>query len=328
MVKKIIRASVEGQCAGILWALKGTNYLVNQIKTNFPEVEIFAYPIGHNEEIIDWMKRLNIKLVKSINEVPAGSVYLISAHGCSREDRLKAEKRGVIVVDLTCPLVARNHKLIYYAVKKKNVAVIIIGHRNHQEVRGYLGWGNNLLLYCVDSVEAVNKLTLPNYVQQVAIILQTTLSQKDVEAVSEAIKRRFSHLKIFDYQGRCYATINRQNALLQMIKKYDPDTVLVVGDINLSSNTNRLYEIALKEGRNVMSVLNKKFLNKSDFDNSKIIGVTAGASTIPSSVEAVVNQLEEWFKVKAVQDTGILENEHFSEDLFKDELKRIWHKLS
>lgn len=327
MVQKIIRAGIEGQCAGILWALKGMEYLVSNIKKQLPKVKIFAYPIGHNEEIIGQMKDLGILLVKNIHEVPSGSIYLISAHGCSPKERNEAEKRGVVLADLTCPLVARNHKLIHHALEQQHTSVIIIGHKDHQEIRGYLGIAQDSRIYCVDSERSVNELFLHPGTQEVIIILQTTLSQRDIKPISQAIYRRFGQFKISDFQGRCYATINRQNALLKLIKNHNPDAIVVVGDIRRSSNTKRLFELSRQDGIRTIAVLNKSELNKNDFSHSEVIGVTAGASTIPLTVEAVVNQLEEWFKIKAQRDKALIENEAFPEQLYQKQFAHILEKF-
>ncbi len=328
MVRKIIRAGIEGQCAGILWALKGMEYLVTNIRHQSPKAQIFAYPIGHNEEIVDLMKSLRIGLVNNINEVPAGGIYLISAHGCSKEERQKAEKRGVIVADLTCPLVARNHKLIHHSLDKEDASIVIIGHRNHQEVKGYLGPLKNPRVFCVEIEEEVANIKLFPGTQEIIIILQTTLSQRDVAPISKAIKKRFSNLRISDYQGRCYATINRQNALIKMIRGHNVDVVVLVGDIRRSSNTQRLFEIAQYDGIRVMPVLNESELRKDDLEAFQVIGITAGASTIPATVDKVVNRLEQWFGVRAITDRFFVEKEFFPESLFMIELEKIYKKIT
>src|SRR3989442_1640871 len=254
-------------------------------------LEAFGAPIYVRKEIVqnryvvDELKGKGAIFVDSVEEVPNGERVIYSAHGVSPEVREASKKRNLRVVDATCPLVTKVHvEAVKFA--KEGYSLILIGHRDHDEVIGTLGEAP-IVTQVVGSPEQVASLTVadPN---RVAYLTQTTLSLDETKDIIAALRERFPHIKGPAAQDICYATENRQVAVKEVAS--DADLLLVVGSDN-SSNSNRLVEVARNLGTSSHLIDSFRNIEPEWLEGVKTIALTAGASAPECLVEEVVNFL-------------------------------------
>jgi 4-hydroxy-3-methylbut-2-enyl diphosphate reductase len=220
-----------------------------------------------------------------VDEVPEGERVIYSAHGVSPEVRENSKERNLRVIDATCPLVTKVHvEAVKFA--KEGYSLILIGHRDHDEVVGTLGEAP-LETQVVGSPEEVKSLTVPDP-NRVAYLTQTTLSLDETRDIIAALKMKFPNITGPHAQDICYATENRQTAVKHVVS--DADLLLVVGSEN-SSNSNRLVEVARNLGRNSHLIDSFKDIQPGWLDGVKTIALTAGASAPERLVEEVVKFL-------------------------------------
>jgi 4-hydroxy-3-methylbut-2-enyl diphosphate reductase len=223
--------------------------------------------------------------VDEIDEVPNGERVIYSAHGVSPEVREHSKKRGLRVVDATCPLVTKVHvEAIKFA--KEGHSLVLIGHHDHDEVVGTLGEAPDVT-YVIATPEEVETLEVPDP-NRVAYLTQTTLSLDETVHVIEALKKKFPNIRGPHAQDICYATENRQTAVKDV--SADCDLLLVVGSDN-SSNSNRLVEVARNLKTNSHLIENYRAIKPEWLEGVQTVGVTAGASAPEILVEQVVEFL-------------------------------------
>ncbi len=277
---KIRIAKKAGFCMGVRRALNLVLKALNEKK--YP---IYTYgPLIHNPQTLELLNKLGVKVINKIeNEVPSG-VCIIRAHGIPPQEKEKLSKKHKII-DGTCPRVLKVQALAKKAISKgKNI--IIIGDKNHAEVKGILGYSQNKG-YVVSSFEDIEKLPkLENYV----ILSQTTQDKKLFKALSEAIISKYPKGKIIN--TICNATEVRQNEVRNLSKTCS--SIIVIGG-KFSANTNRLAEIAKKEGKKVYLIEKAEELPLDELKKYKTIGITAGASTPNWLINEVVDFLKSSF---------------------------------
>ena len=274
---KIRIAKKAGFCMGVRRALNLVLKALNEKK--YP---IYTYgPLIHNPQTLELLNKLGVKVINKIeNEVPSG-VCIIRAHGIPPQEKEKLSKKHKII-DGTCPRVLKVQALAKKAISKgKNI--IIIGDKNHAEVKGILGYSQNKG-YVVSSFEDIEKLPkLENYV----ILSQTTQDKKLFKALSEAIISKYPKGKIIN--TICNATEVRQNEVRNLSKACS--SIIVIGG-KFSANTNRLAEIAKKEGKKVYLIERAEEIPLEEIKKEKTIGITAGASTPNWLINEVVDFLK------------------------------------
>jgi len=228
--------------------------------------------------------------VDSVEEVPHGARVIYSAHGVSPEVRTASKTRGLRVIDATCPLVTKVHvEAINFA--KKGYSLILVGHRDHDEIIGTLGEAPNVT-QVVGSPEEVEMLTVPDP-NRIAYLTQTTLSLDEAHDIIEALKKRFPNIQGPHAQDICYATENRQVAVKNVVTKetYEhPQLLLVVGSEN-SSNSNRLVEVAVNLNTPSYLIENCRSIKPEWLQEVKTVALTAGASAPEILVQEVVEFL-------------------------------------
>jgi 4-hydroxy-3-methylbut-2-en-1-yl diphosphate reductase len=279
--KTLLLLKPRGFCAGVVRAID----IVRIALEAFGPPIYVRKEIVHNRFVVEELQGKGAIFVDSVEEVPNGERVIYSAHGVSPEVREASAHRKLRVIDATCPLVTKVHvEAVKFA--KEGYSLILIGHRDHDEVIGTLGEAP-MVTQVVGNPEQVQSLTVadPN---RVAYLTQTTLSLDETKDIIAALRRKFPNIKGPAAQDICYATENRQVAVKQVAS--EADLLLVVGSDN-SSNSNRLVEVARNLGRN--SHLIDSYLNiKSDWlDGVKTIALTAGASAPECLVEEVVKFL-------------------------------------
>jgi 4-hydroxy-3-methylbut-2-en-1-yl diphosphate reductase len=241
--------------------------------------------IVHNRFVVEELQGKGAIFVDSVDEVPNGERVIYSAHGVSPEVRDASEIRGLRVIDATCPLVTKVHvEAVKFA--KEGYSLILIGHRDHDEVIGTLGEAP-LVTQVVGSPEQVESLTVPNP-DRVAYLTQTTLSLDETKDIISALRKRFPNIKGPAAQDICYATENRQTAVKQVAS--EADLLLVVGSDN-SSNSNRLVEVARNLRTSSHLIDSYRDIQPAWLANVKTIALTAGASAPECLVQETVEYL-------------------------------------
>ncbi|MCZ6687961.1 MAG: 4-hydroxy-3-methylbut-2-enyl diphosphate reductase [Gammaproteobacteria bacterium] len=295
---EILLANPRGFCAGVDRAIE----IVEQAIVKFGAPIYVRHEVVHNRFVVDGLKHMGAVFVKELDEVPDGATVIFSAHGVSRAIREEAERRGLAVLDATCPLVTKVHmEVIRYARAGRDV--VLIGHRGHPEVEGTMGQFSKLSdakIYLVESPDDVAGLAVKNP-ETLAFVTQTTLSVDDTAEIIEALKKRFPALSGPRKEDICYATQNRQDAVKSLVRQCN--VILVVGSPN-SSNSNRLREIAEKNGKTGYLVDGPDDLQREWFSENDIVGVTAGASAPELLVRQVIDRLMEWGGKTATEQKG------------------------
>lgn len=298
---RVILAQPRGFCAGVERAIE----IVELALEKFGPPVYVRHEIVHNKWVVEQLRAKGACFVEELDEVPDGAITVFSAHGVSQAVADEAQKRGLPVIDATCPLVAKVHtEGQRYA--KRDFEVILIGHDGHPEVegtRGRIPGGVHL----VSSVADVAKLKVKNP-DRVAYVTQTTLSVDDTRQIIEKLKERFSSISGPDVRDICYATQNRQEAVRALAREVD--LLLVVGSEN-SSNSNRLREIGQEMKVPSYLVDAAGEIRPEWLKNVSVVGVTAGASAPEGLVQEVVERLGKFMPVSVETLGGIVENVHF-----------------
>jgi 4-hydroxy-3-methylbut-2-enyl diphosphate reductase len=295
---QVILANPRGFCAGVDRAI----VIVEQALERFGAPIYVRHEVVHNKFVVDELKRKGAVFVEELDEVPAGSTVIFSAHGVSKEVRAEAEARGLRVFDATCPLVTKVHVEVG-KLRGKGCEIIMIGHRGHPEVEGTMGQSEGGM-YLVETPEDVEKLNVRDE-HNLAYVTQTTLSLDDAARVIAALKHRFPDIAAPKSDDICYATQNRQDAVKSLSKQCD--LVIVVGSPN-SSNSNRLREVAQNQGITAYMVDNADQLQPGWLTGKQHVGVTAGASAPEVLVKAVVAKLRTLGAEDVRELEGIVEN--------------------
>ncbi|MGZ5675587.1 MAG: 4-hydroxy-3-methylbut-2-enyl diphosphate reductase [Usitatibacter sp.] len=263
------------------------------------------HEIVHNKFVVDDLRAKGAVFVEDLDEVPAGSTVIFSAHGVSLDVQREAEERGLKVFDATCPLVTKVHVEVS-RMREQGREVVMIGHTGHPEAEGTMGQSSSGM-YLVENEEDVASLEVSDP-ERLAYVTQTTLSIDDCARIVAALKARFPSIVGPKKDDICYATQNRQDAVKFMAPQCD--VVIVVGSPN-SSNSNRLREVARNLGREAYLVDSAAELRPEWLEGRKRIGVTAGASAPEVLVHEVILRLQALGVRRVHELDGIDENVTF-----------------
>jgi 4-hydroxy-3-methylbut-2-enyl diphosphate reductase len=281
--KKIYLLKPRGFCAGVVRAIDVVKIALNLYG---PPVYV-RKEIVHNKHVVDELRGMGAIFVEELDEVPAGGRAIFSAHGVSPEVRKEAKERNLAIIDATCPLVTKVHlEAVKFA--REGYTIVLIGHKNHDEVIGTLGEAPYRMIL-VESVEDVDTLSIEDP-ERVAYLTQTTLSLDETVHIVARLQQRFPMIRSPKSQDICYATENRQMAV-KGVSKYC-DLLLVVGSAN-SSNSRRLVEVG--QNYSVPSYLVNDWteVDPAWLNGVVNVGVTAGASAPEYLVENIVTALRE-----------------------------------
>ena len=267
----------RGFCAGVDRAID----VVELALERYGPIVYVKHQIVHNPYVVKSLEDKGAITVENVEDVPEGATVVFSAHGSPPEDFEMAARRNLRVVDATCPLVTKVHNEArkYHAEGR---ALVLVGHRGHQEVKGTMGQTPMFL------VDDTNTPELPQMDQDVpiAVLTQTTLSVDDTRRSIERIKDQFSDVIVRN--DLCYATTNRQAAVKELCKL--TDLVLIIGAPN-SSNCNRLREVAEAHGVTAYLINGPEELDSEWIDGIDKVGITSGASTPDGLVQDVITAL-------------------------------------
>lgn len=284
-MKKLVLATPRGFCAGVDRAI----HVVEKAIEKFGTPIYVRHEIVHNKFVVDTLKEKGVVFVDEVDEVPEGSVVIFSAHGVAEHIYADAEKRGLKVLDASCPLVLKVH----YSAKRHYAAgrhIILIGHAGHAEVEGTLGQLPEGAITLIQNEADVAKVAVPEG-KELAYITQTTLSVAETRKIIDALKAKFPNIVGPNAGDLCYATGNRQAAVLDLCKQVD--MLLVVGAKN-SSNSTRLMELGLEQGIKSHLIAGVNDLDPAWFDGIESVGISSGAS----APEILVQEVVDWLKAR------------------------------
>jgi len=295
---RIHLANPRGFCAGVERAIE----IVERAIELFGAPIYVRHEVVHNRYVVDRLRRLGAVFVEELDDVPAGATVIFSAHGVSKAVRAEADRRGFSVFDATCPLVTKVHlEVVRHA--RDGRELILIGHAGHPEVEGTMGQFDTSgggLIHLVETVADAQELVVADP-SRLAFVTQTTLSVDDTAQIVAVLQGRFPALFGPRHEDICYATQNRQDAVKQLVEQCQ--VVIVVGS-KLSSNSNRLREIAQKRGIRGYLVDSAADMDPLWFTGVTDVGVTAGASAPEILVREVVARLQEWGGAVATELLG------------------------
>jgi 4-hydroxy-3-methylbut-2-en-1-yl diphosphate reductase len=284
----VLLANPRGFCAGVDRAIE---IVKRAIETLGAPIYV-RHEVVHNRFVVEDLRNRGAVFVEELDEVPDDATVIFSAHGVSQAVRAEAASRGLKIFDATCPLVTKVH----FEVARHCRAgrdVVLIGHAGHPEVEGTMGQWNKEngtgRIYLVEDLEGVATLQV-GQPQNLAYTTQTTLSVDDTRGIIEALQARFPEMQGPRHDDICYATQNRQDAVRELAARCD--LMLVVGSPN-SSNSNRLRELAEREGVEAYLIDGAAEIEPSWVAGKSRIGVTAGASAPDVLVQGVIERLRE-----------------------------------
>ena len=282
----VLLANPRGFCAGVDRAIE---IVKRAIELLGPPIYV-RHEVVHNRFVVEDLRRRGAIFVEELDEVPDGATVIFSAHGVSQAVRAEAERRGLKVFDATCPLVTKVHMEVARHCRAGR-DMVLIGHAGHPEVEGTMGqWNRECAggrIYLVEDIDDVAALEV-GQPDNLAYTTQTTLSVDDTRAVIEALKAKFPAIQGPKNDDICYATQNRQDAVRELAGHCE--LVLVVGSPN-SSNSNRLRELAEREGVEAYLIDGADEIDPAWIVGRRTVGVTAGASAPDILVQGVLDRL-------------------------------------
>jgi len=299
----ILLANPRGFCAGVDRAIQ----IVEEALSQYGKPIYVRHEVVHNQYVINDLKTKGAIFIEDLKDVPKGAHVIFSAHGISKAIREEAKSRELIPIDATCPLVTKVHVEVNKMLNQ-GMDIIMIGHQGHPEVEGTMGQiekhHTNRKMFLIETIEDIKYLTV-DHADNMAYVTQTTLSIDDTKAMIEALKTKYPNIQGPKSDDICYATQNRQDAVKEMTSLCD--LVIVVGSKN-SSNSNRLKELALREGTEAYLIDHEDALQSSWLLNKKNIGISAGASAPEISVTSIINKIEVLTKATITELPGVEED--------------------
>jgi 4-hydroxy-3-methylbut-2-enyl diphosphate reductase len=287
---KVLLCSPRSFCAGVVRAIESVE---RALVLYGPPVYV-RHEIVHNRYVVEALRAKGAIFVEELDEVPdTGAPVILSAHGVARSVPEEALRRNLFVLDATCPLVTKVHReaAIHF---KRGREIVLIGHAGHPEVTGTLGQLPSGSISLVETLADANTFT-PRDVNNLAYVTQTTLSVHDTAEIVEALKRRFPDIAGPQKEDICYATTNRQEAVMRVAPVVD--AMIVVGAPN-SSNSQRLREVAERAGCPRAALVQRAAdIDWTMFGNITRLGITAGASAPEVLVEEIIDAFAQRFTV-------------------------------
>lgn len=280
---KVLLAQPRGFCAGVTRAIA----IVERALAIYGAPIYVRHEIVHNRTVVENLRARGAVFVDDLADVPAGATLVFSAHGVPKAVADEASRRGFRVFDATCPLVTKVHREVA-RMRAEGKIILMIGHAGHPEVEGTMGQVKDGIRL-VENTRDVEALPFSDG-DPLAYVTQTTISADDSRAVIDALKARYPSIHEPKRQDICYATTNRQTAV-KALARAGVDLVLVIGSAT-SSNSNRLREVAEREGTRAYLVDTAEHIDLDWFKDVRCVGITAGASAPESLVQGVLRHLE------------------------------------
>ncbi len=285
----LLIAAPRGFCAGVDRAIE----IVERALERYGAPVYVRHEIVHNRFVVDGLKAKGAVFVEELDEVPEGVPVVFSAHGVPKSVPAEAERRQMIYVDATCPLVSKVHRQAERQIEAGR-HILFIGHKGHPEVIGTFGQVPQGTMTLVETVEDVDTLHFPEGAA-LSYLTQTTLSVDDTAQIIAALEARFPQIVAPKAEDICYATSNRQAAVKEIAPQ--ADLVLVIGAPN-SSNSLRLVEVAERFGTPARLIQRATEIDPAWLEGVGCVGLTAGASAPESLVREVIERLGQWRQVE------------------------------
>ncbi|MBO0871309.1 MAG: 4-hydroxy-3-methylbut-2-enyl diphosphate reductase, partial [Micromonosporaceae bacterium] len=279
--REVLLAGPRSFCAGVDRAID----IVDRALDRFGAPVYVRRQVVHNAHVVARLADRGAVFVSEVDDVPAGATVVLAAHGVAPAVRQRAAERELRVIDATCPLVAKVHTEVRRYAGRGDT-VLLIGHRDHEEVEGTLGEAPDRVLVVEDLAGAAE--VQPADPARVAYAMQTTLAVDEASTIADALRQRFPSLQGPRTDDICYATTNRQQAVRAVAE--NADLMLVVGSAN-SSNSLRLVEVASAAGLPAYLVDDAGEVDLAALAGARRIGITAGASAPPHLVEQLIDCL-------------------------------------
>jgi 4-hydroxy-3-methylbut-2-en-1-yl diphosphate reductase len=281
-LKKVLLANPRGWCAGVDRAVE---IVERALEIHGPPVYV-RKQIVHNRHVVEDLERRGAIFVEEVDEVPPGSVTVLSAHGSAPVVYEMARDRELELIDATCPLVTKVHvEAIRFA--RRDRTILLIGHAGHEEVEGTMGEAPERTILVQDVAEA-EAVQVPDP-DNVSYLTQTTLSVDETSDIIDTLQRRFPTIKAPTKADICYATTNRQ-AAVKVLAHRSP-LVLVIGAPN-SSNSLRMVEVARQEGAASYLIEDESQIEEAWLDGVEVVGLSSSASAPEWLVERVLEHLK------------------------------------
>lgn len=296
---RILLANPRGFCAGVDRAIK----IVELAIKKFGAPVYVRHEIVHNRYVVEGLESIGAVFVDELDEVPDDAPVVFSAHGVPKSVPAEAEKRKMIYVDATCPLVSKVHRAVERH-QESGRHILMIGHQGHPEVIGTMGQVPDGSMSLVETVADAEAFVADDD-NSLALVTQTTLSVDDTADIVSTLERRFPELSNPRKEDICYATTNRQIAVKEVAKQ--ADRVIVIGAPN-SSNSMRLVEVSEKKGCSARLVQRAADIDWTWLHGATCIGITAGASAPEILVEEVIEALKAKYSAKVELLTTAEEN--------------------
>ena len=301
-------ASPRGFCAGVDRAVK----IVEETIKKFGSPVYVRHEIVHNKDVVNSLAKIGAVFVDEVHQAPKDRPIIFSAHGVAKSVVNEANKRKMISIDATCPLVTKVHN---ETIRHYNLGrhILLVGHKNHPEVIGTMGQVPSEFVSLIETVDDARIINVKNS-EKLAYATQTTLSLDDTREILTVLKKRFPSIKGPNSEDICYATTNRQQAVKSMANLCD--TILVIGAEN-SSNSLRLVEVALSHGVKKAQLIPDEyrldqFLEGFDPSITPNLGLTAGASAPETLVQVLISKLKKDFDVNLIDHAVTKENITFN----------------
>ncbi len=295
----ILLAAPRGFCAGVDRAIQ----IVERAIAKYGAPVYVRHEIVHNRHVVERLRAIGAVFVEELDECPDDRPVVFSAHGVPKTVPAEAEKREMLYLDATCPLVSKVHveAARHYDDGRE---IVLIGHAGHPEVVGTMGQLPAGAVRLIETIEDAETF-VPVDASNLAFVTQTTLSVEDTADLVDALRRRFPQISAPHKEDICYATTNRQESVKRLAA--DCDLLLVVGARN-SSNSVRLVEVGLKAGaRDARLIDDASGLDWSWFNGVEVVGLTAGASAPELLVQEVIGALSQRFDVTINEVSGTAE---------------------
>ena len=280
MVNNLYVVTPRGFCAGVEMAIKALTWMLKI----YDETIYCYHEIVHNDWIVKKFKEKNVKFINNPDELPENSIVMLSAHGTAPNIEKQFQSISLTNVNSVCPLVTKVH---HEAKRFSNEGhqIIYVGHKNHDEAVGAMGVAPKSM-NLIENVDEIEDIDLKS--DKIALLAQTTLAVSDWEPIMLKAKEKYPNLTLPRKNDLCYATTNRQEAIINIAEKVD--LVIVVGS-STSSNTNALVTSLNNIGKEAYRIESSKELKNIDFKN-KNIAITAGASAPDHMVQNIIDYIE------------------------------------
>ncbi|HEX7521814.1 MAG TPA: 4-hydroxy-3-methylbut-2-enyl diphosphate reductase [Acidimicrobiia bacterium] len=300
-VRKVLLAEPRGFCAGVEMAIKALAWMVRVF-----EPPVYCYhEIVHNRLVVDRFRELGVVFVDDIDDVPAGAPLMLSAHGSAPEVVSAARDHDRFVVNAVCPLVTKVHHEAKVRAAK-GFTILYVGHAGHDEAVGTLAVAPDAIRLVESEADLGRALPDIKDPSKVALLAQTTLSLHEWEGIMDSTRVEFPDLWTAARNDLCFATTNRQAALIAVAR--DADALVVIGSAN-SSNTIALTKVAREAGSEVvLRVDGPEELDLALLGDAEVVGVTAGASAPEDLVQAVIAKLA---PIEGVQPVFVTDEDEY-----------------